>query len=651
MNEGYNYTGKRYIASVRASDDTEGTTSTKAQLAMLHAESAKLKMVRVDEVILDGVTGSMPGKRDDMVQLIDRKREKNDFDVLVIQRLDRVTRGGPKHGFWFEHECTRAGIELLIVGDDIPNGPYSSMIRAAKYEAAKEQAFSISQRSTQGYQLALEEGRVNASSRTPYGCWRLYRSSNDEPLHIIRDVGDGRQQKLHPSTHAVIETYGQIGDGPKGHYRKQKSEKPLIIPGDAEEIAVVREIFDLHFRQGMGGKQIANVLNLKAIPSPMGKQWSQRQAEVIYHNEVYTGINVANRTTSGIYHQRNHATPKLTNIDPSVLATAKTILPKIRPPEEWVVNDEPFMHDFLGDETLRTLAVESQHKYWRHIADPDRPKLSKSKHKTSDYLLSGLLFAKQDDGPLVGVLCGRVGHKVRYYRHRRGRTGYLKGSIFNKVIHAETVERAVLDAVKSSLAETDDLREKLLATIAADSKAHVAVDVEALKHQRERLRKRTQFLVANMDEETLADAKAELDKLKVQRRQLDEQLAAATASSKSAVDAEGLADAVLRKIENFLGEMGTLPNHLLREWLGVLVSKVIVDMQTKAIEIHVNLPITMLKTALSGENAMRLVTTSGSSTSYETHPHEATMLLATVVCQFQRFEKRIRYNCGRRPAA
>ncbi len=69
MNEGYNYAGKRYIASVRASDDTDGNTSTKAQLAMLHQQSAALKMIRVDEILLDGVTGSMPGKRQDMTDL------------------------------------------------------------------------------------------------------------------------------------------------------------------------------------------------------------------------------------------------------------------------------------------------------------------------------------------------------------------------------------------------------------------------------------------------------------------------------------------------------------------------------------------------------------------------------------------------------
>ncbi len=122
MNEGYNYAGKRYIALVRASDSAEGTTSTQAQLAMLHEKAASLKMVPAinGEVILDGVTGSMPGKRQDMTDLIQRKLTHNDFDVLVVQRLDRLTRSGSGHGFWFEHECKCAGIHLYIVGDDIP---------------------------------------------------------------------------------------------------------------------------------------------------------------------------------------------------------------------------------------------------------------------------------------------------------------------------------------------------------------------------------------------------------------------------------------------------------------------------------------------------------------------------------------------------
>ena len=620
MSEGYNYTGKRYIALVRASDTTDGTTSTQAQLAMLHEKAASLKMVRAGEVILDGVTGSMPGKRQDMTDLIHRKKTQNDFEVLVVQRLDRLTRSGSAHGMWFEHELTQAGIHLYIVSDDIPEGRYASLIKVAKYEAAREQAFSISQRSTQGYQLALEEGRVTTSTHTPYACWRLYLTAEGKPLHIIRDLRNGRQQKLHPETHEIIDSYGQIGGGSKGHYLKQKHEKVLLMPGDANEIAVIRTIFDLHFRQGWGGKRIADHLNRQNIPSPCGKQWSQRQVEVLYNNEVYTGRSVANRTSAGIYHQRNHATPKPTNLDPSIHATAKTIPVQLRPADEWFITDQPLLKDLLGDEQLRALAIEGQDRHWRHLSDPDRPKLNKSKHKTSDYLLSSILRAKQDGGPLVGVLCGRVGKKVRYYRHRRGRTGYQKGSVFNKLIHAETVEKAVIDAVKETLLDGENLKAKLIELIQAQSQPKPTVDVEELTHRRERLRKRTELIVSTLDEETLADAQAELEKLKAERRRLDTEIAAANATTEMPqVDAETLAKEMEEKTKFFFQALPTMPKHLLREWLAAVVSSVTVDMETKAIEIHIQLPKHMLESAFSSENSMRLVPTSASPTSYQTH--------------------------------
>ena len=651
MNEIYEYQNKRYIVLVRASESTEGTTSTQAQLAMLHNRATALQMKRVDEVVLDGVSGSMPGKRNDMSGLIERKKRQNDFDVLVVQRIDRLTRSGSKHGMWFEYECERAGIHLLIVGDDIPEGRYSSLIKVAKYEAAREQAFSISQRSTQGYQLALEEGRVTTSTHTPNACWRLYLTSDGKPLHIIRDLRDGRQQKLDAETHAVIDTYGQAGGGSKGHYRKQKHEKVMLMPGEEREIAVIRDIFDLHFRQGLGGRRIADLLNRRGIASPCGKEWSQRQVEVLYNNEVYTGRSVGNRTSSGIFHQRNHATPKPTNVDPAIHATAKTLPVQLRPKDEWFVVDQPLLKDLLGDEQLRALAAAGQDRHWAHLVDPDRQKRSNSKHKTSEYLLTGILRAKQDGDPLVGVLCGRVGQKVRYYRHRRGRRGYRIGSAFNKMINAETVERAVIDAVKATLLDTENLREKLRQMLAAEAHATAAVDVDELRRQRDGLKKRTEFIIAEFDEETVADAHAELDKLKAQRRSLDEQIAAAATSAKNSpeVNDDVAIDRLIAKVENFFKEMHSLSNHLIRDWLQALLVAVVVDMETKGIEITVQLPKGLLKTALSGQKAMRLVSTSASSTDYETHRPESNRL-AIVICDASIRRIGLCYSCRRKTA-
>lgn len=167
MSEGYNYSNKRYIVLVRASDTTDGTTSTEAQLATLHAKAVALKMVCADngEIVLNNVTGSMPGKRQDMTAIIQRKLTLNDFDVLVVQRLDRLTRSGSDHGFWFEHELKRAGIHLYIVGDDIPEGRYASLIKVAKYEAARA---SLQHQPTLDAGVSIGLGRRARDDQQPY---------------------------------------------------------------------------------------------------------------------------------------------------------------------------------------------------------------------------------------------------------------------------------------------------------------------------------------------------------------------------------------------------------------------------------------------------------------------------------------------------
>lgn len=644
------YKGFRYINMVRASDLGQAETSTEAQLEMINAYARNLGMVYVDSVVLEGVTGSLPGRREDLAALLERKRKVNDFDVLLVQRIDRLTRSGADHGFWFEYECRCAGIEVLFVGDDIPEGRYAALIKVAKYGAAQEQAFSISQRSTQGAQFALEQGRNATSAHTPYGCWRLYINGEGKPSHIIRDLRDGRQEKLHPETHAVIDTYGTVGGGGKGHYRKQKSERVLLMPGDPHEVEVVREIFRRHYLDGWGGKRIADALNSRGVRSPQGKGWSQHQVEVIYEQEVYTGRSVGNRTSSAIYHERQSSAPKPVNLDPAVHATAKRIPVRHRPREEWFVQDQPRMADFL-DEQIKALAMAEHEKLWAQRGDPDRPKQHKNQHAASDYLLSGLLVAKQDGGKLVGVLCGRVGKKVRYYRHRRGRTGYRKGSIYNRVLMAEPLETAVIGVLQEVLADLPILRQRAKESIAQQSQAAVeGAALDDLRNRREQLRRRTELIVASLDEATLADARQELDRLSTKRRDLDVQIKAAEAVAQAGlIDPEQIADRVVAKATALSANLKTLPTFALREVLAAVVEKVVVDMETRHAEVFLSLPIWLSDRAM-GVEPMRPVGTSPSSTSYQTHQRWSIVLdVADCVCLKE--SSRVCYRCQRRPRA
>lgn len=635
--------GKRYICLVRASDASEGTTSTEAQLALLREYGDRMGMVFIDKIILDGVTGSLPGKRDDLRGLIERKQKQNDFDFVVLQRLDRLTRGGSAHGFWFEHECSRVGLRLLFVGDDIPDGRYANLIKVAKYAAAQEQAFSISQRSTQGAMLALEDGRNVTSGRTPYGRWRLYLTADGKRSHIVADLRDGRQQKLHPTTFEVIDTYGQVGGKGKGHYRKQKNEKVLLTPGFVEEAAVVREIFDLHFRKGWGGKRIADLLNRSGVPSPQGRAWSQHQVEVIYEQEAYTGRSVGNRTRSAIYHERQPSAPKRVDLDPAIQAAAKRIPVRQRGQGEWFIQPQPLMENFLLDAELRRLAMDEHERLWRRRGDIDRPKQPRSKHRASDYLLSGLLYAKQDGEPLVGVLCGRVGKKVRYYRHRRGRRGYIKDSIFNKMIPAQPIEDTVVALVGEVLTSDESLRDRIIAFVETEARRTTPTEqIADMQKHRDQIRRRTELIVSTLDEETLADARAELDRLKAERRTLDEQIAAAEAAMKMrSVDPQAVADAVLAQFRAMAANVADMPKFALRQLLGSVVSRIEIDMATKAAEVSLMVPLDekFFCGDLGGLEAMRPVGTSASSTSNETH-QQVRVALGRFDCTERRIDGR-----------
>ena len=279
--------GKRYVNLVRCSTDQQTETSIPAQIECLNAYAKKRQMIWAgNDIVLAGVSGSKPGNRTDLDELIERKRTVNDFDVVLALVEDRFSRGGAAHGMWAEYELLRHGITVHHANSDLPEGPYADVVKVIKYQAAQDTVKSTSMRSTQGYQRSLEHGTVATPSHTNYGLYRLYASAQNKPLFIIRDMRDGTQQKLHHQTRQIIDVLGEYGGGNKGHYRKQKDEKVYMVPGDAQEIEVVRRIFRQRYVDGLGGHRIANQLNTEGIKAPWGGNWTQRQVEVIAENPV-----------------------------------------------------------------------------------------------------------------------------------------------------------------------------------------------------------------------------------------------------------------------------------------------------------------------------------------------------------------------------
>lgn len=241
------------IVIVRQSDDKDGTSSTAAQLEYMRKELEKVGLVYVDKVVLEGVPGSAPARISEVLEaLIERKKKKNDFEVIAWQVEDRASRGGGEHGMWLEHEAKRHGIRVFFAGDDQPTGPYAPVVRVAKYEAAKEGSVSNGRRSTQGQKWAQKQGFFRTSGHTPIGCDRLYYGPDDKPKFVIHNLANGLQEQRDYATGVVIATYGTVGKKSRNRFKKQRNEYSLLVPGDREQRRVVRT-YSTSATSGAGG--------------------------------------------------------------------------------------------------------------------------------------------------------------------------------------------------------------------------------------------------------------------------------------------------------------------------------------------------------------------------------------------------------------
>src|SRR3974377_1381347 len=92
-----NLRGKRYIGLARCSSPGQVDTRIDKQLRLIENFGREQGMHCVDRITL-GVTGSVPGARSDLDELVQRKKDQDDFDIVVVQDLSRLTRSGGAHG-------------------------------------------------------------------------------------------------------------------------------------------------------------------------------------------------------------------------------------------------------------------------------------------------------------------------------------------------------------------------------------------------------------------------------------------------------------------------------------------------------------------------------------------------------------------------
>lgn len=613
--------GKKYIAFARCSTQGQADTSIEDQLKAINAFARSHEMIHVDNITLEGVTGSIPGARSDIDEMIARKVECDDFEVLLVQDPTRLTRSGPLHGATIKYQLSSVGIQLVFVTDDIPSDEYGVLKGMMLDISAQQQAKSISMGSTRGSMSALQQGRSAHCRRAPYGIDKLYLAADGTPNHIIRNLPDGTQVMLDPETRAIKQKFGRNEKtGAPSHYRKQKDERIQLLPGDERHVEVVRRIFRLHLADGWGCPRIAQSLNDDGIPSPTGGDWYSNTIRAILYNTIYTGVGIANRFSSAIYHERATDAPHPVQVDAKTLSQGKRPPTRMRPRSEWHEREESAISDFLAPE-IKTMAVEKHSRHLENIADGRQPAANKDRHRESPYLLKDILTSKQGGYRMTGRITGRKPYRRRYYHVSKAYSApRSKDAVLRKTIPAEPLEECVVAIVQGMLLRVPDIRERITAVVRQQHRetAMNDADLAELMKKREELAHKLEFALDALDDIGRDATRAKIKRWQTELRSIDEQMRRAQPASRPKDEnIESTVEVIMKRVTELGRSMDNMSNVGLRRLIKTMVHRAVVDLETRTVELELRLPSWLM----DGPEPMCLDANFGCKHDIETH-HE-----------------------------
>ena len=460
--------GRKAVIWVRCSTEAQSDTSLPAQRAAIQHFAAQHEIELVGEIEF-AESASVEQNIDRAVERLISMKATLHFDLVIAYDPSRVTRTGGTHTMAVRHRLRSEHIELQFAMSPLPQGEFADFQLFANSMGSKMAVTSSASAIARGSQSALERGRIVHTPITPYGTDRLILSADGTPVHILRNLPDGRQQRLDPRDGTVSQVYAATHflDRDTGavvvpdsrehraklkkvspHFRKSKDERATLTPGAPEHTTVVRRIFDELLSGRKGFFRIAEGLNNDGILGPTGGLWTTVSCMFIARNPVYTGRGVANRWACSKFYSRRTGSPvEASTVYGPLHLNREKPRARRRSQEDWILVDLPLMKDFLPTQ-LREQAEAYQAQYLSKWGAP-RAVTRRSKHIASPYLLSGLLRSVQGGLEMTGLLAGTKESPTRYYGISRAYSAPTSDRTLRRRVNADAIERLVVERLKT----------------------------------------------------------------------------------------------------------------------------------------------------------------------------------------------------------
>ena len=296
-------------AYVRMSTDHQ-QYSTRNQLDRIHVYAQHREMSVVRVFADEGKSGLNINGREGLRSLIAAvELGTAEFKGILVYDVSRWGRfqDADESGY-YEYLCKRAGITVHYCAEQFENdgSPVSNIIKSVKRSMAGEYSRELSTKVFQGAcrltQLGFKQGGLAG-----YGLRRMVVDPSGVPKGILES---GQQKFL-------------------------ATDRVVLVPGPAEEQAVVREIFESYVSRGLLEYEIAAELNARQVRNSSGRLWKSAAIHEILTNEKYIGNLVYHRRSAKLQRKAVPNPPEMwvraTNafpavVDPAMFARARSAM-------------------------------------------------------------------------------------------------------------------------------------------------------------------------------------------------------------------------------------------------------------------------------------------------------------------------------------
>jgi DNA invertase Pin-like site-specific DNA recombinase len=286
-----------------------------------------------------------------------------DFTAVLVYDVSRWGRfQNPDQGASYEYSLTAAKIPVHYCAEQFKNdGSLSSaLLKTVKRGMAGEYSRELSVKVWAGQKRLIELG-FRQGGMAGYGLSR----------HLI-DQNRAFKQTL-----------------ARGERKSLQTDRVILVPSSEQEVEVVRNIYKLFIEGELNEREIANLLNFRAIPWESGRLWTRGIVHQILTNPKYVGCNVFNRTSQKLK-------GKIVN----------------NPRNEWVVKEaafEPLVSDAQFDQAQTIIAARHM-----HLDNEQLLTLLRSLREKAGFL-SGFLIDETDGMPSSSLFARRFGGLPRAY--------------------------------------------------------------------------------------------------------------------------------------------------------------------------------------------------------------------------------------------